>query len=393
MCVAAGAEVGGISGSVSIVGVGHTAYGRLPGVSAWALQVEAVRNAVYDAGLSIGDVDGLFTESQFSEPLLMHGAILGRQLGMRPRFLSTQSQGGATCISLIQTAALAIDAGMCSVAAVVYGDNAKTGQPNIYGLAQMGRGQADFVAHGLLGGPAMEALAAQRYRYEYGVTDEQFGSVAVTFRRHASLTPHAQYRDPMTMDDYLASRWIAEPLRLYDCAITTDGGACVLLTSTERARDLVQPGARIIGMGQAHNLDGLRDRRHYTSFAGARSSKDAYAMCGLRPADIDTAQLYDCFTSTVLVTLEDYGFVERGEAGAFAAEGGLELGGRLPTNTSGGLLSEANVTGWGQVIEAVRQLRGSAGARQVSGAETAICSGHGGFQATHATLVLAGGGS
>ncbi len=380
----------GMSGKVSVVGVGHTAYGRLPGVSAWALQAEAVRNAVADAGLSIADVDGLFTESQFSEPLLMHGTILGRQLGMRPRFLSTQSQGGATCISLIQTAALAIDAGMCSVAAVVYGDNAKTGQPNIYGLAQMGRGQADFVAHGLLGGPAMEALAAQRYRWEYGVTDEQFGSVAVTFRRHASLTPHAQYREPMSMDDYLASRWIAEPLRLYDCAITTDGGACVLLASTERARDTAQPGVQIIGMGQAHNLDGLRDKHHYTQFAGARSSREAYAMAGIGPRDVDVAEFYDCFTSTVLVTLEDYGFVGRGEAGAFAAEGGLSLSGALPSNTSGGLLSEANVTGWGQVIEAVRQLRGSCGARQVRGASTAVCSGHGGFQATHATLVLAG---
>lgn len=376
---------------IAVVGVGETAYGKLPGVTAWQLQAEAVRTALADAGLAKDDLDGLFTEAQFSEPLMMHGAILGRMLGLRPDVLSTQSQGGATCASLVQTAALAIAAGMCSVAAVVYGDNAKTGMPNIYGLAQMGRGQADFVAYGLLGGPAMEALSARRYMHEYGVASEHLGAVAITFRRHASLNPRAQYRDPITMDDYLASRFIAEPLRMLDCVPSTDGGACVVLAGAERARDLAKPAVLLSGMGQAHNLDGLADRTHYTHFAGSRSSERAYRMAGVEPSDVDTAQLYDCFTSTVLITLEDYGFCAKGEGGEFAASGGLALGGELPSNTSGGMLSEGNLTGWGQVIEAVRQLRGECGERQVPGAEVAAVSGHGGFQATHATLVLTRG--
>lgn len=373
-----------------IAGVGHTSFGKHPGTSAWRLQVDAFRAALEDCGLQASDVDGLFTESQFSEPLLMHGSLLGRQLGLRPDVLSTQSQGGATCMSLCQTAAEMIDRGMCKVAAVVYGDNAKTGMPNIYGLAQMGRGQADFVAHGLLGGPAMEALSAMRYKHTYGVTDEMFGSVAVAFREHAVATPHAQYRDPLSMEAYLASRYIAEPLRLYDCTIASDGGACIILTAPEVAADLARPAVRVLGMGQAHNLDGLRDRDHYTHFAGARASKTAYAMAGLGPDDIDVAQFYDCFTSTVLITLEDYGFAPKGEGGAFALEGNLRIdGGRLPSNTDGGMLSCGNVTGWGQVIEATKQLRGDQGPRQVQGAATAICSGHGGFQANHATMILA----
>lgn len=378
----------GLSGAVSIVGVGHTTYGKHPGRTAWSLQAEAIAAAVDDAGLAPDDVDGLFTESQFSEPLLMHGAILGRQLGLRPAYLSTQSQGGATCNSLAMTAAMAIAHGLCSVAIVAYGDNAKTGLPNIHGLAQMGRGQADFVAHGLLGGPAMEGLSAMRYKHTYGISDEEFGAIPVTFRKHASRNPNAQYRDPLSMDDYLASRYIAEPLRLYDCTITTDGGAAIVLAATERAADLPHGGVPILGVGQGHNLNGLCDRDHYVRFGGARAASTAFAMAGVGPADVDCAQLYDCFTSTVLITLEDYGFCGRGEAGAFAKDGNLRLDGTLPTNTSGGMLSEANMTGWGQMIEAVRQLRDTAGDRQVRDCDIAVVSGHGGFQATHATMVL-----
>lgn len=378
----------GLSGGVAIVGIGQTAYGKLPGRSAWSLQAEAISAAAADAGLAPSDIDGLFTESQFSEPLLMHGAALGRQLGMRPAYLSTQSQGGATCNSLAMTAAMAIQHGLCNVAVVVYGDNAKTGMPNIHGLAQMGRGQADFVAHGLLGGPAMEGLSAMRYKHTYGVSDEEFGAVPVTFRKHAALNPAAQYRDQLSLGEYLESRYIAEPLRLYDCTISSDGGAAIVLASADRAGDLRPGGVAILGAGQGHNLNGLEDRDHYVRFGGERAARTAFAMAGIGPADVDCAQLYDCFTSTVLITLEDYGFCARGEAGAFAADGNLELGGPLPTNTSGGMLSEANMTGWGQVIEAVRQLRGDAGERQVDGCEIAVTSGHGGFQATHATMVL-----
>ncbi|MGH2830856.1 MAG: thiolase family protein [Actinomycetota bacterium] len=373
----------------AIAGVGTTAFGKLPGRSAWSLQAEAVRLAIEDAGLTKDDVDGLFTEPQFSEPLLLHGHALGRYLGLKADYLSTISIGGATAATLIQQAAMAIDAGLCEVAVCVYGENAKTGVPMLFGKAQMGRGQADDIAFGMAGGPVMEARAAMRYKHEFGVTDPMFGSVAIAFRRHASMNPNATYRDPLTMDEYLASRMVADPLRVLDCTIAaSDGGVAVVVTSAQRAQDCAKPPVQIGGMGAGHHLDGLKDPAHYTHFAGARSSQRAYQMAGVGPDDIDLAQLYDCFTSTVLVTLEDYGFCKKGEAGPFALEGNLAPGGSLPANTSGGMLSEANMTGWNHIAEAVRQVRGECGERQVPGAEVCVVSGHGGFQAAHATLVL-----
>jgi len=378
-----------ISGDTAIAGVGTTAFGKLPGRSAWSLQAEAARLALEDAGLTKDDVDGLFTESQFSEPLLLHGHVLGRMLGLRTNYLSTKSIGGATAISLVQEAAMAIHAGMCEVALCVFGENAKTGMPMLFGLAQMGRGQADEIAYGMAGGPVMEARSAMRYMREYSVTAEMFGSVAIACRRHASLNPAATYRDPLTMEEYLASRYVAEPLRVLDCTIAaSDGAVALVVTSAERARDLRQPPAYIAGMGAGDNLDGFRDPTHYTHFAGARSSARAYAMAGIGPEDVDVAQLYDCFTSTVLITLEDYGFCKKGEAGPFALEGNLMLGGALPVNTSGGMLSEANMTGWNHLAEAARQIRGACGERQVPAAEVCVVSGHGGFQAAHATLLV-----
>src|SRR6266567_3964822 len=377
-----------LSNRAAIVGVGTTRFGKLPGSTAWSLQAEAVRNALADAGLRKDDVDGLFTESQFSEPLLLHGHLLGRMLGLRPNFLSTQSLGGATACALVQHAAMAVAGGMCEIALCVYGDNAKTGPPPIFGLAQMGRGQADEIAYGMLGGPIMEARSAMRYMHEFGATHEMLGSVAVAFREHAALNPDAQYGDPLTMEEYLAAPFVAEPLRKFDCTVTTDGAVALILTSAERARDLAQAPVFVAGMGQAHNLDGLEDREHYTRFAGARSSERAYEMAGVGPDDVDTAQLYDCFTSTVLITLEDYGFCKKGEGGHFALDGELRLGSELPSNTDGGMLSGGNLTGWGQIAEAVRQLRGGCGERQVPDAEVAVVSGHGGFQAAHATLIL-----
>jgi acetyl-CoA acetyltransferase len=378
-----------IAYATAVAGVGTTRFGALPGRSAWSLQAEAVRGALEDAGLARDDVDGLFTEPQFSEPLMLHGHVLGRYLGLKTNYLSTVSVGGATGITLVQQAATAVWAGLCEVAVCVYGENAKTGLPMLFGKAQMGRGQADDLAYGMAGGPVMEARAAMRYKHEYNVTDEMFGSVAIAFRSHASLNPNATYRDPLTMEEYLASRFVAEPLRVLDCTIgASDGGVALVVTGAERARECAKPPAYIAGMGAGHNLDGLKDPAHYTHFAGARSSARAYAMAGLGVEDISVAQLYDCFTSTVLVTLEDYGFCKKGEAGPFALEGNLRLGGALPTNTSGGMLSEANLTGWNHLAEAVRQIRGECGERQVPGAAACVVSGHGGFQAAHATLIL-----
>lgn len=376
--------------STAIAGVGVTQFGKLPGRSAWSLQAEAVARAVEDAGLHKRDVDGLFTEPQFSEPLLLHGHALGRMLGLKTNYLSTKSIGGATAISLIQEAAMAIHAGLCEVAVCVYGENAKTGMPMLFGRAQMGRGQplSDEIAYGMAGGPIMEARSAMRYKQEFGLTDEMFGSVAIAFREHATRNPNAMYRDPLTMEEYLANRVVAEPLRVLDCTIgASDGAVAIVVTSAERARDLAHPPVYLAGFGAGDNLDALRDPDHYTTFAGGRSSSRAFAMAGVTTFDVDCAQFYDCFTSTVLITIEDYGFAKKGEGGALALDGNLRLGGALPMNTSGGMLSEANMTGWNHVAEGARQIRGTS-TSQVDNAEVCVVSGHGGFQAAHATLVL-----
>ncbi len=382
-----------LSGKTAIAGVGVTPFGKLPGRSAWSLQTEAVRNAIEDAGLKKSDVDGLLTAPPLAEPLLLHAEQLGGKLGLRTNYLSQKFIGGATAVALVAEAALAVEAGLCEVAVCVYGENAKTGMPMLFGRAQMGRGQpaSDDIAYGLAGGPIMEARAARRYMHEFGVSEEMLGSVAVSFREHASRNPGATYRDPLTIGDYLANRYVSEPLRVLDCTIgASDGAVAVLVTSAERARDLAQPPAFIAGAGVAAHLQGLSDPDHYTSYPGAQSSQTAYRMAGLEPDDVDVAQFYDCFTSTVLITIEDYGFCKRGEAGPFAAEGNLRLGGALPSNTSGGMLSEANLVGWNVLAEGVRQIRGSS-TSQVDGAEICIVAGQGGFHAAHSTLLLTKG--
>ncbi|MGH2726526.1 MAG: thiolase family protein, partial [Actinomycetota bacterium] len=333
-----------LSGKTAIAGLGVTAFGKLPGRSAWSLQTEAVKRAIDDAGLTKADVDGLLTAPPLSEPLLLHAEQLGGKLGLRTNYLSQKFIGGATAVALVAEAALAVEAGLCEVAVCVFGENAKTGMPMLFGRAQMGRGQApsDDIAFGLAGGPIMEARAAKRYMAEFGVTEEMLGSVAVAFRDHASRNPGATYRDPLTIERYLENRYVSEPLRVLDCTIgASDGAVAVIVTSDERARDLAKPPAFIAGVGVAANLEGLSDPEHYTSYPGARSAQTAFRMAGIEPDDVDVAQFYDCFTSTVLITIEDYGFCKRGDAGPFALEGNLKLGGALPSNTSGGMLSEA----------------------------------------------------
>src|SRR5258706_15485757 len=206
--------------------------------------------------------------------------------------------------------------------------------------------------------------------------------------RTTSRNPGATYRDPLTIEQYLENRYVSEPLRVLDCTIgASDGAVAVVVTSAERARDLAKPPASIAGAGVAANLQGLSDPDHYTSYPGARSSQTAYRLAGLEPQDVDVAQFYDCFTSTVLITIEDYGFCKRGDAGHFALEGNLNLGGQLPSNTSGGMLSEANLVGWNVLAEGIRQIRGES-TSQVDDAEVCIVAGQGGFHAAHSTVLL-----
>ena len=242
---------------------------------------------------------------------------------------------------------------------------------------------------GLLGAPAQHASAAARHMHEFGTTSEQLAAIAVACRKHAALNPAAQMRTPITIEDVLNSRWIVKPFHLLDCCLVSDGGGAVIVTSAERARDLLRRPVYVLGFGTGHRPDML-ESPSLTTLGGARSSAQAYRMAGLEPRDMQFAEIYDCFTGIVLITLEDYGFCAKGEGGPFVEDGRIELGGQLPVNTHGGLLSQAHVEGMLHITEAVKQLRGGEvePERQVPDARLGIVSGHGANLSAHATLIL-----
>ena len=292
-------------------------------------------------------------------------------------------QGGAANITLLSFAIMAIDAGQCDVALVCYADNPRTGN-----RAHFGRPRGDDAAYGWFSTAAGYAMIHRRHAIEYGTRPEDFAAVAIASRKHGAANPHAQLRAAIDLEKYLASPWVVDPLRKDDCALVSDGGAALVVMSARRARELGVPlPVPVLGFGHGQTSFELPQRATLTSTEAARAGQTAFAMAGLQPKDIDVAQLYDCFTITVLMTLEDYGFCRKGEAGAFVADGAVEVCGRLPINTSGGLLSETGMPGLQLVMEGVRQMRGTA-TLQVGGAKTCLVSNQGGAMHTHATLIL-----
>ncbi|MCB1683300.1 MAG: hypothetical protein R3E82_13175 [Pseudomonadales bacterium] len=370
-----------------IGGIGHTAFGRLPERSAFDLEIEACRRALADAGLAPGDVDGLITDPGPAQGIVdgitPHYLALGQYLGLNPDYVGSDILGGASSAAIIQRAVLAVEAGLCSVCLCVYGDSALSAP----GSFNYGRG--DDAVFGLFGAVGVHALAARRHMHRWGTRPEHLAAVAIAARAHAALTPHAQKRTPLTLADYHAAPAVVEPLKLPDCCLVSDGAAAVVVVSADRTADLKQAPTRILGHGQASSLSTWSSPDHFEQLPAARCGPATFARAGVTPADIDLAMLYDCFTIVVLMQLEDYGFCGRGESGPFVAEGRIGPGGCLPVNTSGGLLSEGYGGGMLHVIEAVRQLRGSAGDRQLNDPELALVSGHGLGMNTHATLILA----
>ncbi|MCC7048666.1 MAG: thiolase family protein [Alphaproteobacteria bacterium] len=370
-------------GRTVIAGVGHTAYGKHPGRDRVSLIVEAVRNALGDAGIEKDRVDGVLVKMANSEPSFLYGQRVAEALGIRPRLGCSLDQGGAANIALIAYAAMAIEAGMCEVAVVCYGDTPRTASRAVYH-----RPRGDEAIYGWYSVAAGYAMIHQAYRQAHNVRDEGFGAVAVACRANGARNPNAQLRKPLSMDGYLASPWVVEPLRRDDCCLVSDGAAAVVLTSAKLARELgLRAAVPILGLGQGQESWDVQYRPDLTSTMARSSGETAFRMAGLGPADIDVAQIYDCFTIAVLMTLEDYGFCKPGQAGDFAAAGGIAAGGKLPVNTSGGLLSETGTPGLQLVIEGVRQMRGTANL-QVAGAKHCIVSNQGGSMQTHATLIL-----
>jgi acetyl-CoA acetyltransferase len=373
----------------AIVGIGETEVGKLPNVTSLAIQLKAIRLAIRDAGLKPADIDGVLAIQPGDDPRRAYALSVAQAAGICPSYATDLALGGATPVSMVAHAVMAIAAGLCSTVVCVLGHKQATGRLG----PRRGRlrdGLEDFEEpFGVLGAPTIHGAVAARHMFEYGTTNEQFAAVAVAARRHASLNASATMRDPITIADVLASRWIVKPFHLLDCCLVSDGGAAVVVTSGERARDLASKPIYVWGFGEGHTRGPLESET-LTTLGGKQAAAMAYRMAGVRSKDIDFAELYDCFTAITIVTLEDYGFCAKGEGGAWVENGRIEIGGELPVNTHGGLLSHAHIEGMMHITEAIKQLRGESvePERQVQDAKLGIVSGHGANLSAHATLIL-----
>jgi acetyl-CoA acetyltransferase len=376
---------------VAIVGLGLTEMGKVYGKSSVDLAVEAVRLALADAGLEVSDVDGLLINSG-----MMPGLDLNFQnrLGFRDlRLLNHMNAWGATACSMLQFAALAVEAGMAETVVCVFADNPLAPEragTDTYSRTQPPTGiRSLWNSYGYIGANPRYALAARRHMEVYGTTQDQLGAIAVSTREWALMNPCAQMKEPLSLEQYHASRWIAEPFHLYDCCLVSNGGVAVVVTGAERARSLRQPPVYLLGWAQGHpGNSNMAGSDHGLRTGAVIAGPKALAMAGLELADVTMCQLYDCYTYTVLVTLEDYGFCPKGEGGAFVEDGRIGPGGSPPVNTGGGELSAFYMWGMTPISEGVIQARRQGGARQVERNQVILVSGNGGTLDTHATLIL-----
>ena len=376
-----------VSGKFAIVGVGESQIGRRLGHSGMALQLEAITRALADAGLDRSELDGLIARPSHSDPQFNYSAVLAGRLGIQPTYFTDVALSGASSTSMIMDAVAALSAGLCTAIVCVNGD--AQSPPTKRRRGGTSNWLDDFEKpFGLLGAPESYGLTARRHMHDFGTTSEQFGAVAVPCRKHASLNPTAVFRDPITIADHQASRMIVEPYHLLDCCPVIDSAGAVIITTAERARDLKQKPAYLLGMGQGFTHSDVSLADTMTTGAMRSASERAYKMAGVGPKDIDVAELYDCFTSVVVMTLEDYGFFKKGEGGSFVENGRIEIGGDLPVNTGGGLLSQAHAGGILLVNEGAIQMRGAGGERQVADAETAIISGQCSVTGVNVCLIL-----
>lgn len=369
----------GLREKVAMTGVGETAYVRGSGKSAFRLQLEASLAAIEDAGLTPKQIDGII-------PIGIAGAPaedLVANFGIEDlRFSALTPLGGASSIAAIQCAAAAIAAGICNHVLIAAGRNTSIGAragARIHDMPQFHFVTEFELPHGAVAPAQLYAPMARRHMELYGTTSRQLGEIAVSTRAHALLNDNAVMKKPITLEDHQGSRMIADPFRLLDCSLESDGGAAFVVSSAERARDMRQPPVYVMGVAEGHpdSPGSITQRGDMTRLGIAKAAPKAFAMAEVAREDVDVAEIYDCFTWVVLCQLEDMGFCKKGEGGAFVEGARLRLDGELPTNTHGGLLSQAHMVGLNHVVELVRQLRGQAGRAQVAGAEIGLATGYG----------------
>lgn len=379
-----------LRGSAAIAGVATFGCGETPGFTDMELLARSARAAVADAGLRMGDIDGLCTASASAA---MWAMPVAEYLGLNPAYIDGTMLGGSSFIAHLLPAMQAIASGQCSAVLVCYGSaqrSAAFGRREIVAARRFLDPQPYEQPYEPMLPPSAYALAASRHMHEFGTTREQLADVAVAARAWARLNPEAFMREPLTREEALGARMVSDPLTVRDCCLVTDGGGAYVLVSAERARDLPNKPVYVLGNATAVWNRQISSMADLTVTAASQSGRQAYAMAGLQAGDIDVVQLYDAFTINTILFLEDLGFCPKGEGGRFVQDGAIAPGGRLPVNTNGGGLSCVHPGMYGifALIEAVRQLRGQAGERQVANARTALAHGNGGTLSSQATAVL-----
>jgi acetyl-CoA acetyltransferase len=372
-------------GAAAIVGSATFGCGEAPGYSALELAHEASVRALEAARLEPSDVDGLFVVLMDDS---LSGLTMAETLGIHPRFLDNNRTGGSSFQVHAMLAALALDARLCDVALITYGSNQRSSTGK---LLQSSRPSPWETPYKPLRPISSYALAAARHMHQYGTTKEQLGAVAVAARQWAQLNPEAFMREPLTLDDYMRARMVADPFGVRDCCLVTDGAAAVVMTRADRAKDLCARPVYLLGGAQATTHREIAGMADLTVTALAEAAPRAYAQAGVGARDIDVVELYDAFTINPILFLEDLGFCAKGEGGAFVEGGRIAPGGKLAVNTNGGGLAcvHPGMYGLFTIVEAVRQLAGEAGARQVADAKLAIAQGNGG-ELSHEALVILG---
>ncbi len=373
-----------LRGRTAVVGIGSAGCGEAPGRSAIELLAEASLAAVADAGLKLADIDGLFaaTAAHAFAPL-----SAAEHLGIRPRFFDGTNVGGSSFEMHLLQAALALDAGLCDAALICYGSNQRTAGGRLVSMSEPQWHEAPYKPRHPITG---YALAASRHMHEFGTTREMLADVAVAARAWANLNPAAFARGELSREDVLASRMVSDPLTVRDCCLVTDGGGACVMVRADRARDLPKKPAYLLGAAGELSHRSIALMPDLTVTAAARSGPRALEMAGVSLADVDLAMLYDAFTINTILFLEDLGWCPKGEGGRFVQDGAIAPGGRLAVNTNGGGLSCVHPGMYGMflILEAVAQLRGDAGERQLANCDVALCHGNGGQLSSQVTALL-----
>ena len=371
----------------AIVGAATFGIGKCPGISAVDMAAKAALLALEDAGIALSEVDALYTSAPYEA---LGGLELAEYLGITPKVTDCNRTGGSAFEVYVQQAALALDVGLIDCALIAYGSNPASNPPPGVGMTRQSPWEAPYRPLAPL---SSYALAASRHMHRYGTTREQLAEVAVAARQWAQLNPEAAVCDPLTIEDVLSARMVSDPLTVRDCCLFNDGAAAVVMVRADRAKDCAKSPISVLGAAHAVTHREISSMPDLTVTGAAISGPQAFAQAGLAPTDIDVAMLYDAFTITPILFLEDLGFCPKGEGGRFVSGGHIAPGGGFALNTNGGGLScvHPGMYGLFLLVEAVRQLRGEAGKRQIADARFALAHGNGGVLSSEATVILGRG--